>query len=315
MFCSLYLCFFICFLTWNGYFSMKISVRNLNVNNQSYHHHHHHHNDTNDYYDISHFQPQTHEHVFVSGFFDLGGFRDTRQSYIDSIYKVFQSSQPMIFFCEEEVCDDIIEEAKVHNVYLIRSEFKASHVYLKYKTKTVEAIENIKAIGRTDSDLLNLGSGIVHYILINHLKFELIEKASKINPFNSSYITWIDAGIYRHSTMVEKYDPNNIHCYRTENCRLPTGNPFQPWPTLIKTVLLIGPRHEVAATVMTFNIQHYLTIFHQRYFDYLNEIYTKNLTSSEQGILTLYVQRYRSDVKFINSGYNQIAYKLLNINC
>lgn len=263
-------------------------------------------------FNLTHFVQNTSEHVFVSGFFDLGGFRDSRKSYIDAIPKIFANFKPMIFFCENIACNELAEEAEAHNVYLVHFELKNSKVYTTYKDNTTIAIEHIREIAQGSSSLIQLGKGIVDYILITHVKFELLHKGGKINPFNSTYMSWVDAGLYRHFNLLKTYNPNGVNCYHTQTTRLATGNPKEGWPSFHTSVMLIGARHEVAGGIMTFNIEHFHKLFYHRYFSYLNEIYNQNLTTTEQGLLSLYVQRYSKEVDFVNCGYADIGKKMLN---
>jgi hypothetical protein len=261
------------------------------------------------------------DHFFVTGFFDLHGFRDDSSAYVDSVIKLIQKLPNLFLFCEPSFCETIrrkINLAKISkNIEIFLSETQ-SYYFSQRRTKEriSQSLKNMmqehtikRRHDRRSSDILRFDLvQMTSYISLNHLKFELLDRASEIFPWSlAQYFTWIDAGIFRHLHFVDGANFSSIagdKCYLTKTARFATQSPRSEWPPTYNTIYLFQGRREVAAPVMTFNKQYFKSKFFAKYLALFRDLLNENVTTSEQGLLSLLIQG-SPEIDHIPTGYTQ----------
>jgi hypothetical protein len=117
------------------------------------------------------------------------------EDYLEWFSKTLQIKCPFIIFTEESLVESIKEVRKdLPTEIIVESLDKIPYYHLK------EPIQNI-----IDSDFYNenmsdtnrVECGNSMYSVIQYSKFKWLKKATEINPFNSTFFFWLDAGASR----------------------------------------------------------------------------------------------------------------------
>lgn len=97
----------------------------------------------------------------------------------------------LIIFTDNEKCINIIKKERINlkeKTYIYNRSFEETYFY-KYIDKLNE-LQNKFTIFNGELD-----HETPHYIILNNNKFDFIDKAIDLNPFNSSHFIWMDFGI------------------------------------------------------------------------------------------------------------------------
>ena len=116
-------------------------------------------------------------------------------SYIDFSKKFLLKLPFPIIFCIDDndetydaICNSRKELGLLDKTYIFINEFKTTYFY-KYLSRLEELQKNFHIInGEIDHET-------PLYIILNNNKFDCIDKAINLNPFNSSHFIWMDFGI------------------------------------------------------------------------------------------------------------------------
>jgi hypothetical protein len=135
-------------------------------------------------------------------------------------------------------------------------------------------------------------------------KIFLIEKASKINPFNSTYFAWIDAGIstYRTKTPPSIPFPNISKLNKLPLDKFIFTSSIKSYfePKLLSTYY-----HYISGTyLLNINI---ISSFTNLYKEYLDKLVTPNNIYTDQVILTHIYKDYPTLFYKLGDGYGQIV--------
>jgi hypothetical protein len=137
--------------------------------------------------------------VIVTSLYNLSDVKrdDGRdwQTYLDWFSKTLQIKCPFIIFTESNLTEFILNERKDNLTHIITEPLTEIPLYhLKDDIQEIldsdeykDSMTNINRIECKDSI----------YSVIQYSKFKWIKKASEINPFNSKYFFWLDAGASR----------------------------------------------------------------------------------------------------------------------
>jgi len=126
----------------------------------------------------------------------------TWSDYLEWFEKTLQLKSSMIVFCEEETANFVKEKRQYPTEIITHSVSELPYYYLKDDiAKVIESREyqsKIKDIHRTECR---------HpmYTVVQYSKFKWLDKSVDLNPFDSDYFFWIDAGASRH---FEGFDVN-----------------------------------------------------------------------------------------------------------
>jgi len=131
--------------------------------------------------------------TLVTSLFDLKLREESGRRSIDEYFHfgefLFGLDQDIIFFCDPELSERILEERRKHDrsqrtrVVPIAFEGLSIAKYLDLIKKSRPAIN------------LNQVKDTPNYTLLGWSKFEMIERAAALNPFGASHLGWIDFGI------------------------------------------------------------------------------------------------------------------------
>lgn len=119
----------------------------------------------------------------------------TWDDYLEWFKKTLQIKSPMIVFCEEDTADFVRENRKYPTEIITHSVSELPYYYLRDEIdsviKTSEFQSKIKDGHRTECQ---------HpmYTVVQYSKFKWLDRCVDLNPFNSDFFFWIDAGASRH---------------------------------------------------------------------------------------------------------------------
>ena len=142
--------------------------------------------------------------------------------------------------------------------------------------------------------------------LVWHEKIFLVKKAMLLNPFNSEWFQWIDAGIFNYRNVnPPKIQFPNIYILNS----LPE-NKFIFSSSIdtinINLVSKFNYYHYIAATSFILHIN-FIPIFSEIYDSYLEKNLDKNLLLTEQVIYTLIFKDIPSLFFQISNGYGSVT--------
>ncbi len=108
----------------------------------------------------------------------------------------------LIIFTDCNECIDMVNKERIENkskTYIYNKKFEETYYYKDlYKLQELQKIYHIHNGNVEDETPM--------YIILNNNKFDFIESAIDLNPFNSSHFIWMDFGI-NHVAL----NPENIH--------------------------------------------------------------------------------------------------------
>ena len=117
------------------------------------------------------------------------------EDYLNWFAKTLQVKCPFIIFTEEETVDFIKDKRKNLPTHIITTKLEDVPLYsLKDKIQNILDSEEYKS-QMTDCSRVECQESI--YSVIQYSKFKWIVESCKINPFESKYFFWLDAGASR----------------------------------------------------------------------------------------------------------------------
>lgn len=137
--------------------------------------------------------------TLVTSLFNLSDInrQDDRnwEDYLKWFCKTLNINCNFLIFTESDVVEVIKKSRNLSDTLIVESSLEQTPYY--YLKETIQKILdsdfyklNMKDIGRVEcNDAI--------YSVIQYSKFKWLSEASKINPFNSQYFFWVDAGISR----------------------------------------------------------------------------------------------------------------------
>ena len=133
----------------------------------------------------------------VIGLFDIGRKDRTFKAYTEMLKKTVQrSTHPIVLFAEEN-----FEFTRYNqNVYFYKIKLEDVPLSIKYSKKNIELYQR--------KNSTHIEERNPWYNTVNLAKISLLRTASVINPFNSSYFLWLDAGISRFGKTYTNYTIN-----------------------------------------------------------------------------------------------------------
>lgn len=117
------------------------------------------------------------------------------QDYLDWFGKTLQVKCPFIIFTEEETVDFILEKRGNLPTHIITT--KLEDVPLYNLRDTIQTVLNSSEYKEEMSDVSRVECKDSMYSIIQYSKFKWLKESSKLNPFNSKYFFWLDAGASR----------------------------------------------------------------------------------------------------------------------
>jgi len=138
----------------------------------------------------------TNKVTLVTGYFDISRNGRPKEEYFSWIQETFKLNASIICFTESKFADTIKSLAPVDKDILIINLEIYQLPYYKY-------MESIKRIFSSSyyrkkiahSDRIECVNPLYSVVIFS--KLALLEKAAKLNPFNSDQFIWVDAGISR----------------------------------------------------------------------------------------------------------------------
>ena len=254
---------------------------------------------------------------FVTCFFNIGRVRDSLDNYMAAGKKlanfVKATGKPMLLFYDAN--DNVTASAIVNisigisNIHLIDRKLKDT-IAGQFYTKMVEALTLMRLSPGKPKGVSAVLNKPVEYLQINHAKLHLLTIAASLMPKVGLW-TFVDFGIYRHGH-AESLDASKLGCMETDTARLSTSSrPYSAWAPYQNYVYLVGRRREVAGGVMTFDAQYLVEKFSPMYFGLFTQMLTRGEVTTEQGLLTILIQRL-GEIDHVETGYNDIARDMLN---
>jgi hypothetical protein len=148
--------------------------------------------------------------VIVTSLYNLSDVKrdDGRdwQTYLDWFSKTLKIKCPFIIFTESNLTGFILDKRKDNLTHIITEPLTKIPLYhLKDDIQSILDSDEYKD-SMTNIDRVECKDSI--YSVIQYSKFKWIKKASEINPFNSKYFFWLDAGASRfidESEITDKY--------------------------------------------------------------------------------------------------------------
>ena len=278
--------------------------------------------------------------IFVTGFWSMGPFRDKTEAYVDSATRIVSKFTAfgcaVHFFCgsanesqPNEACS-LFKTAFANNPLVVNHALSLEQAMLdlsldrnfsaEFVQTTIESMLNSwSALGRSpsSSDILKYPKQRMRdYIRINFAKFAtLYFVANKLGPDKrcgrSSCIVWVDSGLNRHPRSTKDFDKSRkLSLVRSDTAVFSVSG--TNWPTRDHTVFLWGPRHEVAAGIMTFDPTWFKTTFMPALRNKLKQLFERQEVTTEQGLLTLLVQDLEAHrLTLLTPSYDRIMMRML----
>lgn len=130
------------------------------------------------------------------------------EDYVEWFCKTLRVRCPFIIFTEEDLVDTIKKVRKdLPTEIIVESLENIPYYYLKQPIQDVLDSEFYK---ENMADTNRVECNYSMYSVIQYSKFKWLEKASKVNPFESKFFFWLDAGASRflHDCNLENYYPS-----------------------------------------------------------------------------------------------------------
>lgn len=115
--------------------------------------------------------------------------------YLEWFGKTLQIKCPFIIFTEEETVDFIKEQRKDLPTHIITTTLEEVPLY-NLKDRIQEVLDSPE-YEESMSDTNRVECKDSMYSVIQYSKFKWLKKSSEINPFDSKYFFWLDAGASR----------------------------------------------------------------------------------------------------------------------
>jgi len=116
--------------------------------------------------------------------------------YLSWFYKTLQLNCNLFVIIEEKFKTFVeLHRPKNYNTFVFIDKLE-NYNYYKYYNDMKKILESQDYKNRI-KDPTRVECNLIEYNIIQYSKFDFLEKAININPFNTSYFFWIDAGISR----------------------------------------------------------------------------------------------------------------------
>lgn len=151
--------------------------------------------------------------TLVTALFDINRERYNNQKLalktIDDYLPYFQQTLklncPMVIYTESKLESFVLENRSKDYLTKVIVQTKEDIPYYKYK-KRIQDIINSNEFRKKIRDPNRIECNLPEYTIIQYSKFEWLDEVSKLNPFNTENIFWIDAGCSR---FFEDFDLKN----------------------------------------------------------------------------------------------------------
>ena len=231
----------------------------------------------------------------VSGFWKVKNKHGNK--FIDWFKTSLRINCPYVFFCDKENIELIKHFRKDRPTYYIECNIEDFYTY-KYKDKMLTHPRHCPSVE------LNL---------IWNEKMILIEKAQQINPFNSDFFCWVDAGVctYRTSPPPEQIFPNTSKMHQLPKDKF-IYSTSTAWDS--RAVTTSNYYHHISGTayILHKDIVANFTKMYKFYMEKVfmdNEINSKNIWT-DQLILTHMFKEIPHNFYKLCDGYGEIIPKL-----
>ena len=232
--------------------------------------------------------------TLVSGYWALNNSKFTNLKYIAWFINSLSVKSPLVFFTDSQSTIDFIKEVRkdlpTHFVLLELNEFET------YKYKDLFIIDPIQC----PSKELNM---------IWNEKIFLIQKSYNINPFNSNYYCWYDAGMCRFRDI--KIPENKLNSSFLKNDKISFTNPHHVTKFEKNKLKNYGYHYITGTYIIPRNIILRIT---KIYKDYLAKYVDNKNLWTDQVIWTHIYSDYPELFENISQGYGYIILKLLGMN-
>ena len=254
--------------------------------------------------------------TIVSGFWDIGTFRDQRHAYVKSavtLSHVLVAQQcEFHFFCGDTCLDFRSQFPKNMTVHTVPLTTAVRSIYLDLPAEQTifSAITAMQASQVLPGGHMvrNDAGANAKYIMAQDSKFDSLLRAARHG--GQTNIAWVDAGIFRHKGNAAHFDTCRVK-YQPVRGALVAVSDFGPWAPRQNTIFLSGPRREIAGGVLVFKRTWFQSVFFDRYKSLRLALLNDSLVASEQGILTLMAQQPDNDMLMRTPSYARIAARLL----
>lgn len=237
------------------------------------------------------------------------------QNYFDSFKKLKNLSKNLYVWIDEKYYNDL-KKYTDDNTIIISKNITDLRLYL-YKNKIINCLNHMNnkrnknkysALFKQHCDF----NSIAEYIILNNSKFDIINECCNLNPFNTEIYTWFDFGLFQHdfANNIISIQPNftyNILIGINYNCKkIEKYNIIDEFNKLC----LISSNNdniEFIGGIFTINKSFFYN-FYINYFNLFFNLLNNNLTSTEQGLLTIYFNNINiSKYDIIKTTYNNIS--------
>lgn len=187
------------------------------------------------------------------------------EEYFDWMKKSLRINCPYVFFSSKEVIEKIKEIRNDLPTYYIELNLEDLYCY-RYKNNLLSCTPHVP------SSLVNV---------IWNEKVFLLEKAFKVNPFNSDFFMWIDAGIYFYRN---EYPPTTI------------------FPNINKIKTL--PKDKFIFSSSDSNVFEEYKVHDNHYYHYISGgcfIIHKNIIQDFISLYKSYIDKYLSQYNWVNT--------------
>lgn len=124
--------------------------------------------------------------------------RDDNRSwndYLEWFSETLKIKCPFIIFADPDLDEVILNNRDKTNTFIVHEKIEEIPLYhLKDKIQSILDSDDYKS---NMSDVSRIECRDSMYSVIQYSKFKWLKKASEINPFNSKYFFWLDAGASR----------------------------------------------------------------------------------------------------------------------
>lgn len=137
--------------------------------------------------------------VIVTSLFNLSQLKrdDNRDwnSYLEWFAKTLQVKCPFIVFTEPNLSDFVTQQRGDKLTYIVEQQLTQIPLY-HLKEPVQEILDSVEYKAKM-SDTSRVECKDSMYLAIQYSKFKWLKQATQINPFNSKYFFWLDAGASR----------------------------------------------------------------------------------------------------------------------
>ena len=146
--------------------------------------------------------------VLVSSLFNInrekmnGNDGRSWDDYLNWFEKTLQIKSPMIIFAEDDMVEFVEKRRDYPTKIITHSTSEIPYYYLRDKIQTIISSEEYQS--KIDSPQ-RIECQHPMYTVVQYSKFKWLDRAIELNPFDSKYFFWIDAGASR---FFDKFDTN-----------------------------------------------------------------------------------------------------------